>query len=48
MKAYVLVLMLFLFTKAASASSLIRINQLSYLPNSINVDFFIPDEKKLG
>lgn len=46
MKAYVLVLMFFLFTKAASPSSLIRINQLGYLSNSIKGAVFITDEKE--
>lgn len=46
MKAYVLVLMLFVFSIAASASSQIRINQLGYLPNSIKVAVFISDEKE--
>jgi endoglucanase len=45
MKAYVLVLMLFLFSIIASASAQIRINQLGYLPNSVKVAVFISDEK---
>lgn len=46
MKAYVLVLMFILLTKAASPSSLIRINQLGYLPDSIKGAVFISDEKE--
>lgn len=46
MKAYILVLMLFLFSIVALASSQIRINQLGYLPNSIKIAVFISDEKE--
>lgn len=44
MKTYLQILFLFLFSEVASAFSLIRVNQLGYLPNSVKVAVFISSE----
>lgn len=44
MKTYLQILFLFLFSEEASAFSLIRVNQLGYLPNSVKVAVFISSE----
>ncbi len=45
MRAFFLICMIFLISLKLSASSVIRINQLGYLPQSIKVAVFISEEK---
>lgn len=46
MKTYLLIFFLFLFSEEASAFSLIRVNQLGYLPNSVKIAVFISTDSE--